>query len=243
MFDEFSFHHIINMCFSNLGVSVFIRSELFIYNLFQRFLKNHYTFKVNSHIIRLPPYMEELIALPMAQQRQQNIKDAVQNYGKQLFKFIRSRVKNDADAEDIIQDVWYQLSSIIDIEPIEQLSAWLFRVSRNRIVDKQRKKQPHSLEGLALEDEDGETYYPEAILADIINPESELEQKVLREAIFSALEELPNEQRCVFIWNELDDMTFQEIADITGENIKTLISRKRYAVAYLRERLKVLYKD
>ena len=185
--------------------------------------------------------MEDVIILPMVQQRQQKLKDAVQEYGRNLFKFIRGRVKNDADAEDILQDVWYQLSSIIDIEPIEQLSAWLFRVSRNRIVDKQRKKTPLLLEDFTTEDED--IYYPEAFLADLINPESELEQKLLREAIFSALEELPEPQRLVFVWNELEDMTFQEIADITGENIKTLISRKRYAVAYLRERLKTLYKE
>lgn len=187
--------------------------------------------------------MEDLIALPMAQQRQQKLKDAVQENGRNLFKFIRGRVKSDADAEDIIQDVWYQLSNIIDIEPIEQLSAWLYRVSRNRIVDKQRKKQPQSLEDFTYKDEDGDIYYTEAFLADLINPESELEQKFLREAIFSALDELPETQRMVFVWNELEDLTFQEIADITGENIKTLISRKRYAVAYLRERLKTLYKE
>ena len=78
-------------------------------------------------------------------QRQQSILDAVQNYGKRLFSFIRSRVKNDEDAEDILQDVWYQLSSIIDTEPIEQLSSWLYRVSRNRIVDKNRKLKPLAL--------------------------------------------------------------------------------------------------
>jgi RNA polymerase sigma factor (sigma-70 family) len=185
--------------------------------------------------------MEDVILLPMAQQRQQNLVNAVQNYGKQLFKFIRSRVKNDADAEDILQDVWYQLSSIIDIEPIEQLSAWLYRVSKNRIVDKQRKKTTESLEGLAYQDEDGEMYYPEAVLAEIVNPESEFEQKFVHEAIFKALDELPSDQRLVFIWNELEGMTFQQIADITGDNIKTLISRKRYAVAYLRERLQKMY--
>jgi len=185
--------------------------------------------------------MEDLIALPMAQQ--QKLKNAVQEYGKNLFKFIRGRVKSDADAEDIIQDVWYQLSKVIDIEPIEQISAWLFRVSRNRIVDKQRKKQTQSLEDFAYTDEDGDIYYTEALLADLINPESELERNALREAIFSALDELPEAQRMVFVWNELDDLTFQEIADITGENIKTLISRKRYAVAFLRERLKTLYKE
>ncbi|HCT30664.1 MAG TPA: RNA polymerase subunit sigma-24 [Bacteroidales bacterium] len=175
--------------------------------------------------------------------QQQKLKNAVQEYGKNLFKFIRGRVKSDADAEDIIQDVWYQLSKVIDIEPIEQISAWLFRVSRNRIVDKQRKKQTQSLEDFAYTDEDGDIYYTEALLADLINPESELERNALREAIFSALDELPEAQRMVFVWNELDDLTFQEIADITGENIKTLISRKRYAVAFLRERLKTLYKE
>lgn len=179
----------------------------------------------------------------MAQARQQKLKEAVQDYGKSLFKFIRGRVKSESDAEDILQDVWYQLSSIIDIEPIEQLSAWLFRVSRNRIVDRQRKKQPQSLEDFSFEDEEGDAFYPESIIAELINPESELEQKFVREAIFTALEELPKEQRLVFIWNEMEDRTFQEISDITGENIKTLISRKRYAVAYLRERLKNLYKD
>ena len=98
-------------------------------------------FKVISSLIRLPDYMDELIAIPMAQ-RQQSIQNAVQEYGKRLLGFIRSRVKNDQDAEDILQDVWYQLSSIIDTEPIELLSSWLYRVSKNRIVDKKRKHKP-----------------------------------------------------------------------------------------------------
>jgi len=187
--------------------------------------------------------MEELIALPMALQRQQSIKNAVQNYGKQLFSFIRSRVQNDADAEDILQDVWYQLSSIVDTGTIDQLSAWLYRVSKNKIVDKQRKMKPHLLEDFSIEGEDGEIYYPESILSDIIDPSSELEQKSLKDMIFSTLDELPEDQRLVFIWNELEGLTFQQIAEITGENIKTLISRKRYAVAYLRQRLQKLYDE
>ena len=80
--------------------------------------------------------------------RQQKIVYAVQNYGKHLFGFIRSRVKTDEDAEDILQDVWFQLSSLVDVEPIEQLSSWLYRVSRNRIVDKQRKLKPQSLQSI-----------------------------------------------------------------------------------------------
>jgi len=186
--------------------------------------------------------MDELIVLPMAQ-RQQSIVNAVQNYGKRLFSFIRSRVKNDQDAEDILQDVWYQLSSIIDTEPIEQLSAWLYRVSRNRIVDKKRKQSPQSLEDLAYEDENGEMVFPEALLSDVMNPETEFEQAYLKEMFFIALDELPEKQREVFVLNELEDMTLQEIADKNGESIKTIISRKRYAIAQLRERLQEIYNE
>jgi len=175
--------------------------------------------------------------------KQQRILDAVQNYGKRLFSFIRSRVKSDEDAEDILQDVWYQLSSLVDIEPIEQLSSWLYRVSRNRIVDKQRKLKPQLLDDLAFEDEDGEMMYPDALLSDDSNPEKEFERAFLREEFFEALNELPQKQRDVFVWNELDDMTLQEIADKTGESIKTIISRKRYAVTYLRERFQNFYNE
>jgi RNA polymerase sigma factor (sigma-70 family) len=175
--------------------------------------------------------------------KQQRIIDAVQNYGKRLFGFIRSRVKSNEDAEDILQDVWYQLSSMVDIEPIEQLSSWLFRVSHNRIVDKQRKLRPGSLEDLAYEDEEGEFVYPEALLADETNPEIELERAFLKEEFFKALEDMPQKQREVYVWNELEGMTLQEIANKTGEKIKTIISRKVYAVAYLRARLREIYNE
>ena len=199
--------------------------------------KKYHTFKVISLFIRLPEYMVELIALPpMA--KQQRILDAVRNYGKRLFSFIRSRVKSDEDAEDILQDVWYQLSSMVDIEPIEQLGSWLYRVSRNRIVDKQRKHKLQSLDDLALELEDGELIFPDGLLTDQSTPETEFESAFFREEFFAALNDLPQKQRDVFVWNELEDMTLQEIADKTGESIKTIISRKRYAVAHLREWLK-----
>jgi len=175
--------------------------------------------------------------------KQQRIIDAVQSYGKRLFSFIRGRVKSDEDAEDILQDVWYQLSSLVDIEPIEQLSSWLYRASRNRIVDKQRKLKPQSLEDLAYEDEDGDLIYPEALMAEEMNPEIELERAYFREEFFAALDELPQKQRDVYVWNELEEMTLQEIADKTGENIKTIISRKRYAVNYLRQRLQNMYNE
>jgi RNA polymerase sigma factor (sigma-70 family) len=186
--------------------------------------------------------MVDLITIsPMV--KQQRILYAVQNYGKRLFSFIRSRVKSDEDAEDILQDVWYQLSSLVDIEPIEQLSAWLYRVSRNRIVDKHRKLSPQSLEDLAYEDEDGELSFSHAMLADQATPDLELESAFFREEFYAALNELPQKQRDVFVWNELEDMTLQEIADKTGDNIKTIISRKRYAVAHLRDWLQYLYNE
>jgi RNA polymerase sigma factor (sigma-70 family) len=199
-------------------------------------------FRVISFPIRLHDYMDELIALPMAQ-RQQSIQNAVRDYGKRLFSFIRSRVKNDEDAEDILEDVWYQLSSIIDTEPIQFLSSWLYRVSRNRIVDKKRKQKPQSLEDLSYKDEEGEMVFPEALLSDSKNPETEFERAHLRELFYDALSELPDKQREVFVWNELEDLTLQEIADKTGESIKTIISRKRYAVVHLRKRLQNMYND
>jgi RNA polymerase sigma factor (sigma-70 family) len=184
--------------------------------------------------------MDELIALPMTQP-QQRIKHAVRDYGKRLFGFIRSRVTNDEDAEDILQDVWYQLSSIIDTEPIEQLSAWLFRVSRNRIVDKKRKRGVLSLEDMAYEDEDGEMLYMESLFADTKQSEPDFDSALFRESLFNALDELPEKQRLVFVMNELEGLTLQQIADKSGESIKTIISRKRYAVAHLRERLQNMY--
>lgn len=174
---------------------------------------------------------------------QQNVVGVVREYGKRLFGFIRNRVNTDADAEDILQDVWYQFSRVADTEPIEQLSGWLYRVARNRITDLYRKRTNDSLEDYSYEDEEGELYFKEILLATPDTPETEYLRQMFWEELLNALEELPEAQRNVFIWNELEDQTFQEIADRTGENIKTLISRKRYAVQQLRLRLDTLYRE
>jgi len=184
-----------------------------------------------------------MMALSMAEQQKQNIVSVVRAYGKRLFGFIRSRVKSDADAEDILQDVWYQFSNVVDTEQIEQLSGWLFKVARNKVTDRYRKKQPESLEDLRYEDEDGDFSFRDLMLPESDTPETEYLREVFWEELFAALDELPEAQRNVFIWNELEDQTFQQIADRTGENIKTLISRKRYAVLHLRERLELLYRE
>lgn len=172
-----------------------------------------------------------------------NIIQTVKAYGRRLFSFIRGRVSNDEDAEDILQDVWYQFANVPETETIEQLSGWLFRVARNKITDKYRKKTTELLDDYAYEDEDGLTDYRDILMAESSSPETEQLRQLFWEQLFSALDELPEAQRQVFIWNELEERTFQEIADTTGENIKTLISRKRYAVQHLRRRLEALYRE
>jgi len=188
--------------------------------------------------------MDELGTLPMAEKRTQNIALALQQYGKRLFGFIRSRVRSSEEAEDIAQEVWYQFSSLVDTESIEQVNAWLFRVARNKITDSYRKKKVELLDDQGVED-DGEGDFILKELAPSTEDVPELEnlKEIFRKELFEALGELPVNQQQVFIWNELEDMTFQEMSDLTGENIKTLISRKRYAVQHLRERLLPLYKE
>jgi RNA polymerase sigma factor (sigma-70 family) len=173
-----------------------------------------------------------------------NITSVISRFGKRLLGFIRQRVGNEADAEDILQDVWYQLTTTVDTEPIEQMSGWLFAVARNKIIDRYRKKRPESLEPMLLDGDDQSTADLSAILLDESqNPETANLRALFWKTLQTALDELPEEQRMVFIWNELEGVPFKEISGMTGENVNTLISRKRYAVLYLRERLLTLYHE
>lgn len=171
---------------------------------------------------------------------------AIKDYGKGLLSFIRRRVKSDADAEDILQDVWYQLSSVVNVAPIEQTGAWLYRVARNKITDKYRKHTEWLLNDLApddTEDEDDGLDLGAIMLSENTTPETEYLRNIFWEELFAALDELPPEQRQVFIWHELEDKSFDNMAAETGVNVQTLVSRKRYAVLHLRKRLKQLYDD
>ncbi len=180
----------------------------------------------------------------MPEENHKTIIQAIGAYGKNLLGFIRRRVKNDADAEDILQDVWFQFSSVINSEPIEQTSAWLYRVARNKILDKHKKHTETLLDDMLTEEDDDEAPDFKAILMKEANtPETEYLRNLFWEQLFYALDELPEEQRQVFIWHELDDMSFAEIAELTGEKVQTLVSRKRYAVLHLRTRLKQLYEE
>ena len=179
----------------------------------------------------------------MAEQRERKISTVINEYGTRLFRFIRGRVPTNADAEDISQEVWYQFSRVIELEPIEQISGWLFRVARNRITDSYRKQKPDLLEDQTFEDESGEIYFRDILTAEPLNPEDQDLKDLFWEELFNALDELPESQRDVFIWNELEDQTFREISERTGINVKTLISRKGYAVKHLRTRLSELYEE
>ena len=181
--------------------------------------------------------------LSMADSKKQNIIQVVKEYGNRLFGFIRGRVNTDEDAEDILQDVWYQFTNTSASEAIEQVSGWLFAVARNKITDKYRKQKPALLDDYSYEHEDGEFHFKDILFLNDSNPETADLQKLFWEELFAALDELPENQRQVFVWNELEDMTLQGIADKTGENLKTIISRKRYTVQHLRKQLQYLYND
>ena len=185
--------------------------------------------------------MEELLTIPadMTTEQKSNITRVINDYSRRLLGFIRKRVSNEADAEDILQDVFYQF--IGNTQPIEQLTAWLFTVARNKITDKQRKKKPEALEDLYATTEDDIAFdWTEIFFDDTDNPETAYLRSLFWEALDNALNELPAEQKEVFVMNEIEGIPFKEIAAKTGQAINTLLSRKRYAVLHLRDRLSVL---
>jgi len=185
--------------------------------------------------------MRERLTIPaeMSTEQKRNITRVINDYSRRLLGFIRKRVRNEADAEDILQDVFYQF--IGNTAPIEQLSAWLFTVARNKITDRQRKKHTASLEDIyAAEEEDVSFDWTEIFFDNTDNPETEYLRTLFWEALNDALNELPIEQKEVFVLNEIDGVPFKVIAEQTGQSVNTLLSRKRYAVLHLRERLRVL---
>jgi RNA polymerase sigma factor (sigma-70 family) len=173
--------------------------------------------------------------------RNQTITGVVKSWGGRLFSFIRRRVGSDEDAEDVMQDVWQQLSAQPEIEAIGQLSSWLYEVARNRIVDRARKSRESLVDDVAPHDEDGESLGLEQFLVSEDTPDGLYLNRLFWEALSAALEQLPPEQRYVFVENELEGRSLRELATETGENIKTLIYRKGAAVQALRRRLADLY--
>jgi RNA polymerase sigma factor (sigma-70 family) len=153
-----------------------------------------------------------------------------------LRSFVRKRVPDEGDAEDILQDVFYELVEAYRLmRPVEQAGAWLFRVARNRIIDLFRKRRPEQLsDELTIE---------ELLPSADAGPEAAYARSLLWEELEAALEELPAEQREVFLAHEIDGRSFKELAEETGVSVNTLLSRKRYAVLHLRERLKEINEE
>jgi RNA polymerase sigma factor (sigma-70 family) len=177
------------------------------------------------------------------QKNTEKIDSTVKSERRRLFDFIRKRVRSEEDAEDILQDVFFQLASNYSVtEPIEQLTSWLFMVARNKIIDLYRKRKPESFPVERTEDDE----HP--VLADLLmdprqDPDSVYERSLLWSEFADALEDLPDNQREVFVMHEFEGRSFKEIAELTGEPVNTLLSRKRYAVLFLREQLQELYDE
>jgi RNA polymerase sigma factor (sigma-70 family) len=184
----------------------------------------------------------------MTAEQNENIQQTVQKESRRLLDFIRKRVPEEEDAEDILQDVFYQLTETYRLmKPVEQVSAWLFTVARNKITDLFRKKKPVAMSSLKFPksaEEEEESLSLAEILPDAeATPEAAYVRKMMMDALEDALLELPEEQREVFVMHELEDKPFAEIAFLTGVPVNTLISRKRYAVLYLREQLREMYNE
>lgn len=180
-----------------------------------------------------------ILEVSMADKQKRNITGVINDYSKRLLGFIRKRVNNEADAQDILQDVFYQF--IGNTQPIEQLTGWLFTVARNKITDRKRKRKPELLNDIFTDADDDEMLgWAELFFDADNNPETDYLRSLFWEALNNALNELPEDQKTVFVLNELESVPFKEISERTGVPVNTLLSRKRYAVLHLRERLQTL---
>lgn len=184
----------------------------------------------------------------MAEKKNEEVKKTVLKEQNRLFNFIKRSVGDIEDAKDILQDVFYQFIASYDrIRSAEQTTSWLYTVAKNRIIDLFRKKKPIAMSEIKITGQDPdkeEMLTIEDILPAFSNlPDSETYYNMLWDELENAIEELPEKQKDVFIMHEFEGKSFNEISQITGQPVNTLISRKRYAVIYLRERLRELFKE
>ncbi len=184
-----------------------------------------------------------LTAKALMAQQDKRITDTISRERGRLRNFIRRRVPDANEAEDILQDVFFEYVEAYRLpEPIEQVGAWLLRVARNRIIDRFRKKREVQLPETSA-DTDNEHWLDEVLPSPEAGPEAAYARGVLLEALHAALGELPKEQRDVFIAHELEGRSFKELAAESGAGVNTLLARKRYAVLHLRGRLQSIYDE
>jgi len=180
----------------------------------------------------------------MSLEQDRRISEVVKREHSRLRNFIRRRVPDPRDAEDILQDVFYELVEANRLlMPIEHVTGWLFRVARNRITDLFRKKKPESFSDTAVADEEELLQLEDLLPSPDAGPDALYARSVLLDELEFALDELPDEQREVFVGHELEGRSFKEMAAETGVSVNTLLSRKRYAVLHLRERLRSIYDE
>jgi RNA polymerase sigma factor (sigma-70 family) len=181
----------------------------------------------------------------MTLEQDRRITEAVKQEQSRLRNFIRRRVPDPLDAEDILQEVFYELVEANRLlMPIEHVTGWLFRVARNRITDLFRKKTPESLsDAVAASDEDESRLLEDLLPSPDAGPDALFARSVLLDELEDALDELPEEQREVFVGHEIEGRSFKEMSAETGVSVNTLLSRKRYAVLHLRERLQSIYDE
>jgi RNA polymerase sigma factor (sigma-70 family) len=191
------------------------------------------------------------VANPVEQRGEQNrrISEVIQRERRRLLNFIRKRVGDEGDAEDILQDVFYELIAAYRLmQPVEQVGAWLYRVARNRIIDRFRKRKPEARSEMTLGANQGENQPDALLLEDLLpspdaGPDAVYARSVLLEELDAALEDLHENQRAVFIAHEIEGRSFKQLADETGLSVNTLLSRKHYAVLHLRRRLQAIYDE
>ena len=180
----------------------------------------------------------------MALEQDQRISEVVTREQSRLRNFIRRRVPDPRDVEDILQDVFYELVEANRLlMPIEHVTGWLFRVARNRIIDFFRKKKPESFSDAASDEGEEPMQFEDLLPSPDAGPDALLARKLLLDELESAVHELPQEQREVFVAHELEGRSFKDIAAETGLSVNTLLSRKRYAVLHLRARLQSIYDE
>ena len=179
----------------------------------------------------------------------ERLTEAIGREQGRLRNFIRRRVGNESEAEDILQDVFYELVEAYRLmRPIEQVGAWLFRVARNRIIDRFRKKKPEAISAMRDAQSDDEDSLSSLSLEELLpspdaGPEAAYARTILLEELDAAIDDLPADQREVFVAHEIEGKSFKELAAETGVGVNTLLSRKHHAVLYLRRRLRSIYEE
>lgn len=182
--------------------------------------------------------MHKALSIQELTTEKRTLSEVVAEFSSRLFGFIKKRVSNTEDAEDILQDVFYQLAG--NTKPVEQLSAWLYTIARNKITDSYRRKKSESLEEIFTTGDDDELLWEEFLFPSDNNTETDYLRNIFWTILNDALAELPAEQKNAFVMHELEGISFEEMSKITGVSIATLTSRKRYAVLHLRQRLEIV---